>query len=76
MRPDIVIIIAIVGCAHIHTPQFAQILRQRPDCQVKAVWDPDAARAQKWAKEMNSTATADLQSIWNDPQIKAIVVCS
>jgi 1,5-anhydro-D-fructose reductase (1,5-anhydro-D-mannitol-forming) len=70
------IAIAIVGCAHIHTPQFAQIITHRQDYQVKAVWDSDAARAQKWAKDFKSTATADLASIWNDKEIKAVVICS
>lgn len=71
-----IVMIAIVGCSHIHTPQFAQILQHRPECRVKVVWDPQAALAEKWAKEMKSTATADLASIWNDPEIKAVVICS
>src|SRR5262245_9978531 len=73
---DVLIGLALVGCAHIHTPQFVQIINQRPEFQVRAVWDPDAERAKKRADELKSTATADLASIWSDPQIKAVVICS
>lgn len=76
MAAETIIAIAIVGCAHIHTPQFAQILNVRPDYQVKAVWDADPAKARKWAAELKSTATTELSSIWNDPEIKAAVICS
>lgn len=76
MSPEVIVAIAIVGCAHIHMPQFANILKHRPDCQVIAVWDPEPERAAKWAGELQSSATADLASIWSNPKIKAIVICS
>ena len=56
---EALIAIAIVGCAHIHTPQFAQRSKYREDFQVKAVWDVDPVRAAKW-RDFQSTATTDL----------------
>nr|AIA12639.1 Oxidoreductase family, NAD-binding Rossmann fold [uncultured bacterium] len=73
---DILIGIAFVGCAHIHTPQFVQMTNLRPEFQVQAVWDPVAERASKRAEELKSTATTDLVSIWANPSIKAVVIGS
>lgn len=71
-----IIAIAIVGCAHIHTPSFVNMIKHRPEYQVKAVWDADPERAKKCAAELQSTATTDLASIWKDPDIKAAIICS
>lgn len=74
---EVLIGVALVGCAHIHTPQFVQILNHRnAEFEVRAVWDPVAERAQKRATDLKSTATTDLASIWKDPQIKAVVIGS
>jgi predicted dehydrogenase len=69
--------VAFVGVAHIHTPEFIGILKQRKgDVTCKYVWDHDAARAQKRAKELNATVVDDLEKIWSDPHIKAVIICS
>ena len=68
--------VALVGCAHIHTPGFVAKLKKRSDIRVKFVWDHDLARAQKNAQMLGATVTEDLAQIWNDPQIKAVVICS
>ena len=39
------ITVAFVGVAHIHTPNYLKIVKQRPDVQIKYVWDNDAVRA-------------------------------
>ncbi len=41
--------LAIVGGAHIHTPNFLKRLATRADLQVAAVWDHDSVRAQHLA---------------------------
>jgi predicted dehydrogenase len=49
--------IALVGCAHIHTPGFVDRLNKRVDAgqlHVKYVWDPNPARAEKRAADLNS----------------------
>lgn len=68
--------VALVGCAHIHTPGFVQILKKRADVKVKCVWDHDAERAKKWAAELGAPVVQDVSAIWSDPQIKAVVICS
>jgi predicted dehydrogenase len=67
--------VAVVGGAHIHTPQYVDALKNRKGVKVKAVWDHDSARAEKLAGELNSKV-GELEAIWSDPEITAIVVCS
>jgi predicted dehydrogenase len=67
---------ALVGCAHIHTPSFVTLLNRREDVRVKYVWDHDAARAKKRAPHLEAEVVADLETIWRDPEVKAVVICS
>ena len=69
-------ILAVVGCAHSHTPGYIQMLKAHKDVRVKYVWDTDAQRAKKWADELGATAVPDDAAVWADPQVKAAVVCS
>lgn len=68
--------LAFVGCAHIHTPGFINLLKTRKDVKVKAVWDHDRARAERRAKELNSKTVAEVKDIWADGEIAAVVICS
>jgi 1,5-anhydro-D-fructose reductase (1,5-anhydro-D-mannitol-forming) len=70
------ITMALVGCAHIHTPQFIGLLKNRKDVKVKAVWDHEAARAERRARELGSRTVADVKEIWGDGEINAVVICS
>jgi predicted dehydrogenase len=65
-----------VGAAHIHTPGFIKRLNARPDWHVKSVWDHDAERAARRAGELNAQSTSDLSTIWSDPEITSVVICS
>jgi predicted dehydrogenase len=68
--------LAFAGVAHIHTPGFINLLKERKDVKVKAVWDHDPARGQKRATELGATFATDLKAIWADPTITAVVICS
>jgi predicted dehydrogenase len=68
--------LALVGASHIHTPGFVRKLQERPDIQVKYVWDQFQHVAQKQAMELNATVSADLTQVWSDPDIKAVIICS
>jgi len=70
------ITIALVGCAHIHTPSFVGLIKSRKDIRVKAVWDHDEARAAKRAGELNAPVVKNVADIWSDPEIQAVVICS
>jgi predicted dehydrogenase len=69
--------IAFVGVAHIHTPEFIKTCKRRSsEVTVKYVWDHDADRAKRAADELGATVVDDPATIWNDPQIKAVIICS
>jgi predicted dehydrogenase len=68
--------LAFVGTAHIHTPGFIDLLRKRDDVTVKSVWDWDPARAAKHAKTLGARVVANVQDIWSDSEIVAVVICS
>jgi predicted dehydrogenase len=68
--------VALVGTGHIHTPGFIKRLLAREDVVVSQVWDHDAERAARRAAELQSQVTGDVRQIWEDPQIKAVVICS
>lgn len=68
--------IAFVGVAHVHTPEFIDIVNHRDDVVCKYVWDHDAERAKRRAAELHSTVVDDLDKIWSNPQIKAVIICS
>ncbi|MCC7204135.1 MAG: Gfo/Idh/MocA family oxidoreductase [Phycisphaeraceae bacterium] len=68
--------VALLGCAHIHTPGFLKMLKNRPSVTVAAVWDHDAARAAANAKEANAPVVSDLAVILADKSIDAAIVCS
>ena len=67
--------IALVGCAHIHTPNFVKRLQARRDIRVAAVWDHDAARARKVADAFG-IAPGGLEAIWRDDAITAAIICT
>ena len=68
--------IALVGGAHIHTPGFIKRLKERSDVTMRLVWDHDAARAEARASELDAKVTANLDEIWGDPEIRAVVIAS
>ncbi|WP_428937963.1 Gfo/Idh/MocA family protein [Fontivita pretiosa] len=69
--------LALVGGAHIHTPGFLKILQKRASVKLAAVWDHDAARAQRRAAEAGGAQVVDdVAEIWRDPQIRAVIICS
>lgn len=68
--------IAIVGAAHIHTPNYLKMLSNRKEVKIKCIWDKDSSRAQKWAMPLGAAQVDDVKKIWSDPEIKAVVICS
>lgn len=68
--------LAFVGCAHIHTPGFIELLKRTPSVKVKYVWDHEEARAARRAKELSAKQVTDLKEIWNDEEVKGVVICS
>jgi predicted dehydrogenase len=70
------ITLAIAGAAHIHIPSFIEQLLKHPEVRVNGVWDHNETRAMKCAARVNTTAVGNLNDIWRDPAIDAILVAS
>ncbi|MGD0815886.1 MAG: Gfo/Idh/MocA family oxidoreductase [Verrucomicrobiota bacterium] len=70
------VVLALVGAAHIHTPNYVKILKSRKDVKVKCVWDHDAARAARWAGELGCAVVDDPKAVWSDAEIKGVVILS
>lgn len=69
--------IALVGCAHIHTPGFIKMLNERKhEITVKSVWDHNAQRGRKRAEELGAAFVEDVKAIWEDRQVTGVVICS
>ena len=68
--------IALVGCAHIHTPGFIKRLLARNDVRVTRVWDHDTERRDKRAAELGAQPISNLEEIWGDAETGAVVVCA
>ncbi|MFT3789021.1 MAG: Gfo/Idh/MocA family oxidoreductase [Tepidisphaeraceae bacterium] len=68
--------IAFVGCAHIHTPGFINMIKGRSDTTVKYVWDHLPARGEVRAKETGATLVSDLNVIANDKAVDGVVICT
>jgi predicted dehydrogenase len=68
--------VALVGCAHIHTPNFVDRLQARSNLSVSVVWDHDAVRAAETATRLNASKVSDPAAIWSDAAIEAVVVCT
>jgi len=68
--------VALVGCAHIHTPGFVTRLQNRDDVTVKYVWDHQAGRAERWAAELDAIRVDHPAPVWTDDQISAVIICA
>lgn len=68
--------VAFVGVAHIHTPGYLKLVQNHPGTKIKYVWDHDADRARKRAAEVGAVVPADLNAIWSDPEIAAVIILS
>jgi len=68
--------VALVGCAHIHTPGFVKRLRDRSDVKVKCVWDHNLERARKQADALSTQTVAEVDEIWTDAEIEGAIICS
>jgi predicted dehydrogenase len=75
-QADAKINVALVGVAHIHTPGCIDLLKKRSDVRIRYVWDHQADRAEQRAKETGAQSVADLNVIWSDPEISAVVILS
>ena len=68
--------VALIGCAHSHTPGFVKRLQARTDVKTVAVWDPDRARAEKRGAGLGAPVIDVPDAVWTDSSIEGVVICS
>jgi predicted dehydrogenase len=68
--------VALVGCAHIHTPGFVKRLKARSDIRVRYVWDHDPGRAKRQAETLSAQTVTELDKVWSDGEIAGAIICS
>jgi predicted dehydrogenase len=68
--------VALLGCAHIHTPGFVKRLQDRHDVKVAYVWDHDAERAAQWVAALDAQQISDPATAFGDAKIDGVIVCS
>jgi predicted dehydrogenase len=68
--------VALIGCAHIHTPGFVKRLQARNEVVVAYVWDHEAARAAQWADALGAKQINDPTAALDDGKVSAVIICS
>ena len=69
--------VALLGCAHVHTPGFVNMLKQRQlEIKVRYVWDPNPARAARWAPELAAGIIRSPARALKDAEVQAVIICS
>ena len=67
--------LALLGAAHIHTPNFVTKMQARADMRCAWVWDHDSARAAAAAAQLGARATANLSDALG-ADVDAAIVCT
>ena len=69
--------LAFLGVAHIHTPNFVKLVKERPDqFRVKAVWDVQPERAQIAASHLDCHTVDHYADIIADDEVDAVIITS
>lgn len=74
--PNKRVALALVGCAHIHTPGFVRQITNMPDVHVKFVWDHDRDRGARNAAKLGAAQAHTPEQIWRDKEVVGVVICS
>ncbi len=68
--------IGILSHAHGHINTYCGVLRDRPDVDLVATWDDNAARGQRAAAQFGLELRNSVQAVVEDPQIDAVMIGS
>lgn len=66
--------LAIIGAAHIHTPEYVRTVNARADATIVAVHDADEQRAIRTAGDAGAEARS-LRGVLEDDRIEGVLVC-
>ncbi len=68
--------IAVLSTAHTHTRGFMGNLASHDDRQAIYVWDDVTDRGQRYADEFDAPFEPDLDTVIEDPDVDAFIICS
>ncbi|MGF7141845.1 putative dehydrogenase [Anaerotaenia torta] len=66
--------IAIISYWHVHAEGYTKEIMEKTDSRVTAVWDEDAARGQRFAKQFGVTFYEDYEELLKDKGIDGVVI--
>jgi 1,5-anhydro-D-fructose reductase (1,5-anhydro-D-mannitol-forming) len=66
--------VAVLGFWHVHAPDYAREVREHPDTELVAVWDPDAERGAVGAAELGVEFTPNLAELLARADLDAVTV--
>jgi scyllo-inositol 2-dehydrogenase (NAD+) len=66
--------VALLSKWHVHAVDYAREAFANPGIVVKKVWDEDSARGEQWGQELSVPFESNLEKIWADPEIHAVIV--
>jgi len=66
--------VAVLSRWHAHEARYTPELLAAPDCRVVCVWDEIPERGEAWAREISVPYVADLNEVWQNPEIEGVVI--
>lgn len=66
--------VAMLSNWHVHADGYAKEIKKLPYVNLKAVWDEDKERGEKWAAELNCEFVEDLDALLADSSIDGVLV--
>ena len=68
--------IAMLSQWHVHAPGYAKEAAADPRVRITAVWDELPERGAAWANELGATFIPDLDALFSDPSLDAVINCA
>lgn len=68
--------VALLSFWHVHAKDYAREALAHPETELALIWDEDPVRGQAEAEARGIPFVADLEAIWNNPNIEAIILTS
>ncbi|MFT7696392.1 MAG: putative dehydrogenase [Candidatus Latescibacterota bacterium] len=75
-KEHILINIALLSAAHIHTRGFLEEISRRDDCTLTALWDDMPARGKRYAEEHGASYSEDLAATVATEGVDAFIICA
>jgi 1,5-anhydro-D-fructose reductase (1,5-anhydro-D-mannitol-forming) len=66
--------VAVLGFWHVHADDYARAVREHPDTELVAAWDPDRGRGREGAERLGIEFVAELGDLLARPDVDAVTV--